>query len=333
MAEAVFIDAALFFCQQSGHVRLLRHDPENFSFWEYHELLAVNAFPDSLTPFYAFNFDDHLCFCHSFQVKSDTFTIVVITSQFFPDLYWAFFKALVSDFEQSPDPVTPECRFLIISSLLKSWRIANGNQIFVQSSSDLQYVTLDAKLACFANFNPFRVLDPGCGLLPLWVHVVGGHPIRVVGRSAETVAYAVFGLASLTFPFPYRNKVVLAATNRDPRILAGDFADCSIIGFVTARRPADDGRFAASFSVSAGGAADPGQLQRELRPKSLQFVRLMEAILAAQLSQDPYSDYLQLPFTDPAVIRSIPERDMRGLISGDELRDFEATATARRGSD
>jgi hypothetical protein len=56
----------------------------------------------------------------------------------------------------------------------------------------------------------------------------------------------------------------------------------------------------------------------------------MELILGSQLAHDPYSAFLELPFTDPAVMRQIPEREMRGLISLQQLQRFEATETAKR---
>jgi hypothetical protein len=330
MSTSEFIDGAILFRQQSGFVRLVQHDPDDFRFWEYHELLVVNAFPQSFSPFYSFTFDNHLCFCHSFHFQSNLFAIIVITRQFYPELYWTFFRSIIRDFDQSPDPVTPECRFLLISSLLKSWRISNGNQIFVQSSSDLQYITVDTKLSCFSGFNPLRVIDSLCNPVHLWIHILSGHPIRVIGKSPANVAYAVFGLASLTFPFPYRNKIVLAASDLDPRLSANAFLDCAIVGYATTRKQLEDSRFAETISVSESGGMEPDALQHVLEPKFLQFARLMETILTSQLELDPYSDYLQLPFTTPEVMRYIPEKEMMGLVSIESLKEFEATETAKR---
>jgi hypothetical protein len=330
MAVGSFVDASLLFRQQSGLVRLLRHDPDEFSFLEHLELLASNAFPASIPSFFSFNFDDRLCFCHSFQIKSDAFSIIAITSQFYPELYWHFFKSLIRDFEQSPEPVTPECRFLLISSLLKSWHLTDGNQIFVQSSSDLQYVTLDTKLSCFSYFNPLRVIDSACTPLQLWTHVVSGHPLRVIGRSPEMVAYAVFGLASLTFPFPYRNRIVMAASETDPRILAGGFEGCAIVAYATTRKQADDPRFAETLVAASSGALDPELLQKDLKSRFKGFAKLMERLLAAQLANDPYGDYLKLSFTETAVIRQVPEKEVKKIMSIEMLKEFEVTGTARQ---
>jgi hypothetical protein len=162
------------------------------------------------------------------------------------------------------------------------------------------------------------------------MRILTGQPIRVIGSSPEVVAYAVFGLASLTFPFPYRNRIILAASESDPRILKERFENAAIVGYTTNGKVTADPRFTETITVSRAGGGNPSVLEQELTPRFTRFARLMETILEAQLAHDPYSDYLQLPFADPAVIRQVPEREMRGLISLQQLQKFEATETAKR---
>jgi hypothetical protein len=124
--------------------------------------------------------------------------------------------------------------------------------------------------------------------------------------------------------------VILAATDADPRVLAGEFAGACIVAYATAGTVAPDPRFAETITVAAEGVMDPAVFERELAPRFARFAQLMETIFEAQLARDPYSAFLQLPFTDPEVMRQIPERRMRDVISLQQLRRFEATDTAKR---
>jgi hypothetical protein len=182
-------------------------------------------------------------------------------------------------------------------------------------------------LSCFGYFNPFAVIDCLCDPLELWRNVIRGHIIRVVGKSPKVVGYAAFGLASLTCPFPYRNGIVLATSDSDPRVARGDFGDCRIVGYVVEKRPPSDNRFVDTLWVSSSPRFDPAVLGERLATRAMKFAKFMDSLIGASLLRDPYSDALLLPFSADETLRQIPKQEMDGWLTVTDLRMFEQTVT------
>jgi hypothetical protein len=319
-----FVDGALMFRQRGKHVSLVQHDPLDFPYWEYHELIAINCFPCRLVPFFAFSFSRQYCFCYHFSQGNDNFAVVVVTSQHVPQLYWQFFRDLIDNFDASPTQVTPECRYTLLLSLIGSWRTISEGEIFIQSSSEIRYVAIDRGLVYFGYFNPFAVIDCLCDPLELWRNVIRGYRIRVVGKSANVVSYATFGLTSLTCPFPYRNGIVLATSDGDPRVARGD---CRIVGYVVDKRPPSDGRFVNTLWVSTRPRFDPAVMGKQLAARAAKFSKLMDSLIGISLIRDPYSDALLLPFTADETMRQIPPQEMEGWLTLTDWKMFEQPVT------
>jgi hypothetical protein len=324
-----FIDGACLFRSRSGTLTLVQYDPSDFPFWEHHELLAISCFPPHPLAFFVFTLSHHTCYCYNFLRGRDEYSIVTITSQPLPHLYWTFFQAVIEDFNNSPRTVTPECRFTLIVTLLRSWRFTTEDEIFVQSSSETSYITVDRRLTCFCNFNPFSVIDCQVDPIDLWHIVATGRRVRVVGQSPKLVAYAAFGLASLTCPFPYRNGILLATSEHDPRLRDGSYEGAAIVGYAVEHRPPDDCIFAATIWVSSTPRFDAEVMGQKLTARFNQFSKLMDFIFGVQLFQDPYAGILLTSITDYRTMRQVPTHEMNGWITVGDLRMFEQTLTAK----
>jgi hypothetical protein len=324
-----FVDGACLFRSRFGAMTLVQFEPADFPFWDHHELLAISCFPPRPLTFFVFTLSHYTCYCYNFLSGREEYSIVTITSQQMPHLYWTFFQAVIEDFKSSSWTVSPECRFTLIVTLLKSWRYTTENEIFVQSSSETNYITVDRRLTCFCNFNPYSVIDCQVNPIDLWHMVVTGRRIRVVGKSPKLVAYAAFGLASLTCPFPYRNGILLATTEHDPRVKHGVYGGAAIVGYAVDDRPPDDPRFEATIWVSATPRFDADVMGERLTARFTKFSRLMDSIFGVQLFHDPYAGVLLISITDYRTLRHVPAQDMNGWITVSDLRMFEETMTAK----
>jgi hypothetical protein len=305
---------------------LVQFEPPDFPFWADQELLAISCFPPCPLAFFVFTLSHHTCYCYNFLCGHDEYSIVTITSQPIPHLYWTFFQAVIGDFTSS---VTPECRFMLIVTLLRSWHFITEDEIFVQSSSEMSYITVDHRLTCFCNFNPFSVIDCQVDPIDLWHMVVTGRRIRIVGQSPKLVAYAAFGLASLTCPFPYRNGMLLAISKHDPRLKSGVYEGAAIVGYPVEHRPPDDCRFAATIWVSSTPRFDAEVMGETLTARFGKFSKLMDLIFGVQLCQDPYAGVLLASITDYRTMRQVPANEMNEWITISNLRMFEHTMTAK----
>jgi hypothetical protein len=108
------------------------------------------------------------------HIKSAKFAFVVITKQLYLAMYEDFFRSLIRDFVESHHQILRNVTTSSYPQLLKTWHVAHVNQIFMQSSSDLQDMTIDNELCCFSNVSPLQGMDSLCDLVELWLHMLTG---------------------------------------------------------------------------------------------------------------------------------------------------------------
>ena len=326
-----FFDGACLFEKRSGVSTLTKLDPQDFKLWELLPILTVNAFSGDKQErlIYAFTAPGHMCYCYNFTYNETPYSIVVVTSQPFPYLYLSFFRDTTITFDGTRSEISPECKFALLCQMLRAWKFETTQKVLVHYTSRCYHVRLDARLQTYSHFNPFRVISSKFDPVLTWkTLLLQRGKIRVYGETADIVSLACFGVASFCHPFKFRGKILLAASEYDPRLVTNDFDDYAIVAFVTSRKVPDDDRFVQTLYAERNRSSDVDLETQKMSLKVAQLHRNLELLAGRALLCDPYSDFLQTDLC--ATMREvIPEEDTLESFSYDELIEFMQTENGK----
>ena len=326
-----FFDGACLFERRCGAASLLKFEPPDFELWNLLPLVTVNAFSTTKKErlLYAFTAPGHMCYCYNFIYNSIPHSIVVITSQPFPYLYLSFFADTTISFDNARHEIDPHCKFDLLCPMLRAWKYETTQRVLVHYTHRCYHIRLDHRLLTYSHFNPFAVISSNFDPVLTWkTLLLERGKIRIYGETADIVSLACFGVASFCHPFKFRGKILLAASEYDPRLMSNDFSDFAIVAFVTNRKVPEDERFVQTLHAerNTSGAVDVETQKMSLRVAQLH--RNLEVLAGRALFRDPYSDFLVSDLSTELkdVIR---EEDTRASFSYDELLGFMATENGK----
>jgi hypothetical protein len=247
-------------------------------------------------------------FAWSFRFGVKCASVVLVTSCFYPSLFFDFWHAVAEAFPRNSSAESdPICRFGFAKSLLQSWsRSQDGKSVSVNFPSESFSMDISNHENLVGRFN----VAPLCPNVPdVWYHLLSNKPVLIIAPSPEIASSSAIAAMSLVAPIKYSDPFLLFTSPSDLR--ADEIAGAGYKLVASCDPNFDATPYSLVITINSSRFGHESHIQKQFQRRTERYFAILLAMMNYELLKNPYFDILGCPIiVDTIQLAKDADRDL-----------------------